>query len=181
MKYHNLRLKSSCVACLLLCESGREAITQKNVIDINSHEETNTKHSQWRHLKFTVFECARNYRPFRSAISALVWASPNLFQQKQTGLPWTDREALCQPTPLWMKCLWEQLHEQLCQQSRKDCNLWGEVITEQHRCVLTHSTYDCNQNQQFFSFPVQCSWIAICSSFWLFLPALSLNACLPQT
>lgn len=131
MKYHNLRLKSSCVACLLLCESGREAITQKNVIDINSHEETNTKHSQWRHLKFTVFECARNYRPFRSAISALVWASPNLFQQKQTGLPWTDREALCQPTPLGMKCLWARLHEQLCQQSRKDCNLWGEVITEQ--------------------------------------------------
>lgn len=62
--------KSSCVACRLLCESGRETITQENVIDINSHEESNTKHSQWRHLKFTVFESASNYCPFQSASSA---------------------------------------------------------------------------------------------------------------
>lgn len=66
----DLRLKSSCVARLPLFKSGKETITQKNVIDINSYEESNTKHSWWRHLKFTVFECARNYRPFQSAFTA---------------------------------------------------------------------------------------------------------------
>lgn len=29
----------------LLCESGKEIVTQKNVIDIDSREESNTKHS----------------------------------------------------------------------------------------------------------------------------------------
>lgn len=83
-KQPNPQLKTSCVACLLLCESGRETITQKNVIDINSGEQSNTNHSQHRHWKFTVPACARSCRPFRAAISASFGGFPQAVSAKST-------------------------------------------------------------------------------------------------
>lgn len=96
-KQPNPQWKTSCVACLLLCESGRETITQKNVIDINSREQSNTKHSQCRKIYSPA--CARSCCPFWAAISAFLGGFPQTVPAKLT-LPllsssWTSLAFSC--------------------------------------------------------------------------------------